>query len=33
MQLVARPFRRFPDTFGPVMKKLAKAYRSFRKRV
>jgi hypothetical protein len=32
MQLVGRPFRRFPDTFGPVMKKLAKAYRSLRKR-
>ncbi len=33
MQLVARPFRRFPDTLGPVMKKLAKAYRSLRKRI
>lgn len=33
MQLVARPFRRFPDTFGPIMKQLAKTYRSLRKRL
>jgi hypothetical protein len=32
MQLVARPFRRFPDTFGPVMRRLARVYRSVRKR-
>ncbi len=32
MQLVARPFRRFPDTFGPIMKVLAKHYRSLKKR-
>ena len=33
MQLVARPFRRFPDTFGPIMKVLAKHYRSLKKRL
>jgi hypothetical protein len=33
MQLVARPFRKFPDTFGPLMKVLAKHYRSLRKRL
>lgn len=32
MQLVARPFRKFPDTFGPVLKVLAKHYRSLKKR-
>jgi hypothetical protein len=32
MQLIARVFRRFPDTFGPVMKVLAKHYRSLKKR-
>jgi hypothetical protein len=32
MQLVARVFRRFPDTFGPVMKVFAKHYRSLKKR-
>jgi hypothetical protein len=33
MQLVARPFRRFPDTFGPIMKVLARHYRSLKKRL
>ena len=33
MQLVARPFRRFPDTLGPVMRKLSRVYRSLRKRL
>ncbi len=33
MQLVAKPFRRFPDTFGPIMKVLAKHYRSIKKRL
>ena len=32
MQLIARTFRRFPDTLGPVMKVLAKHYRSLKKR-
>ena len=32
MQLIARPFRKFPDTFGPVMKVFAKHYRSLKKR-
>jgi hypothetical protein len=32
MQQVARLFRRFPDTYGPVMKALSKHYRSLKKR-
>ena len=32
MQLIARPFRKFPDTFGPVTKVFAKHYRSLKKR-
>jgi hypothetical protein len=32
MQVLPRVFRKFPDTLGPVMKKLAKAYRSLKKR-
>jgi hypothetical protein len=32
MQVVAPMFRKFPDTFGPVMKVLAKHYRSLKKR-
>jgi hypothetical protein len=32
MQLIARSFRRLPDTLGPVMKRLAKSYRSLKKR-
>ena len=33
MQQVARPFRKFPSNFGPVMKHFAKAYRSLKKRL
>ena len=33
MQLVARVFRKFPDTFGPIMKRLSKYYRSLKKRL
>lgn len=33
MQHVPRLFRRFPDTYGPVMKVLAKYYRSLKKRL
>jgi hypothetical protein len=32
MQVVSRLFRRFPDTYGPVMKVVAKHYRSLKKR-
>jgi hypothetical protein len=32
MQHIPRLFRRFPDTYGPVMKRLAKYYRSIKKR-
>jgi methyltransferase FkbM-like protein len=32
LQHVARVFRKFPDNFGPVMKVLAKHYRSLKKR-
>jgi hypothetical protein len=32
LQHVSRLFRRFPDTYGPVMKVIAKHYRSLKKR-
>ena len=32
MQILSKTFRRFPDTFGPVMRVLAKHYRSLKKR-
>jgi hypothetical protein len=32
MQIVGRVFRRLPDKFGPVMRVLAKRYRSLKKR-
>jgi hypothetical protein len=33
MQHIPRLLRRFPDTYGPVMKRIAKYYRSVRKRL
>ena len=32
LQHIARPFRRFPDTYGPVRKVITKYYRSLKKR-
>jgi methyltransferase FkbM-like protein len=32
MQILSKTFRKFPDTFGPVMRVLAKHYRSLKKR-